>query len=588
LFAATLGGDIGQATILNAPNRLESVPPPTGQFNDTVCPREFILTPLPNPTTDVHHDHDTWTYLTAAEIRGGIDGLVLGAKIRDWDRGTSGAGLRLSQILEMYYSEDGVAGDNTYRACERFQLLQGSPEAAQLKEQAKSFAYDFNLNIRKISITDETTGAFLGLVDQAYNKAWGYGSSLPTIDGGCTRRQTGSGGTTEIQDRDKVWATKYTVYGVLDHSVTDIYEMRQQQRFFAQLAYELDVSPRGSRLGLVDGGSGNVMLKPNDTDNAAIAACRIIDQPQFIRNQDLTAALRGIRTELERVRQLEQTQDWSRGVGTGIVILVLVQGAKIPDNKREEILNILNDFENNFGDVHVVYASSKYNQGDFDPFSRNQGGYDFIRIQTSQNLTDGMTAFKQEFIKRSHGRLYYPRCDDTQHDQSNEHLEPQDIFVKPGEIQFYKVSPDNFYASVDLRFRFTSEMGKVRVCVSRDEKLPSTINPGGSDCRETSGNYRPPTAGATADVEFSFVKPCKRKREGCAPIYVSITPTVINNRPSAAQTDCSTYGCETPDQLKVTWSHYGMKCGGAVGLLISGTGSVVTAVLSLFYFFKSF
>jgi len=42
----------------------------------------------------------------------------------------------------------------------------------------------------------------------------------------------------------------------------------------------MDVSPKGSRIGLVDGRTGQVLISPNFTDNAPILACRILRQPQ--------------------------------------------------------------------------------------------------------------------------------------------------------------------------------------------------------------------------------------------------------------------------------------------------------------------
>ena len=36
-----------------------------------------MLNSLPDPTADGHHDHDTWTYMTAAEVRGGMDGMLV-------------------------------------------------------------------------------------------------------------------------------------------------------------------------------------------------------------------------------------------------------------------------------------------------------------------------------------------------------------------------------------------------------------------------------------------------------------------------------------------------------------------------------
>ena len=71
----TFVGDVGQAAILNAVyNNANNAQPPVGKFNDTVCPREYIMDALSDPAADVSHAHDTWSYMTAAEIRGGVDG----------------------------------------------------------------------------------------------------------------------------------------------------------------------------------------------------------------------------------------------------------------------------------------------------------------------------------------------------------------------------------------------------------------------------------------------------------------------------------------------------------------------------------
>lgn len=46
-----------------------------------------------------------------------------------------------------------------------------------------------------------------------------------------------------------------------------------------QLSHEIEVSPKGARLGVVDGNSGMMLISPNFTDNSAILACRILSIP---------------------------------------------------------------------------------------------------------------------------------------------------------------------------------------------------------------------------------------------------------------------------------------------------------------------
>lgn len=47
---------------------------PSGEFNDTICPREYILQEHPDPSKEIYKPQHSWTYLTEAEIRGGVDG----------------------------------------------------------------------------------------------------------------------------------------------------------------------------------------------------------------------------------------------------------------------------------------------------------------------------------------------------------------------------------------------------------------------------------------------------------------------------------------------------------------------------------
>lgn len=67
-------GDAGQGAILNGQNEMQNAIVPTGRFNDSVCPREYILNEHTDPTKEIYRDSNAWTYLTEAEIRGGVDG----------------------------------------------------------------------------------------------------------------------------------------------------------------------------------------------------------------------------------------------------------------------------------------------------------------------------------------------------------------------------------------------------------------------------------------------------------------------------------------------------------------------------------
>lgn len=84
-------GDIAEAALFQAhkDGNIEIGAP--GAWNSTSVPRWYFLSKQePSEMTD-------------AEIRGGLDGLIIGENIKSWS--SSANTLKLSQVLDMYYSE---------------------------------------------------------------------------------------------------------------------------------------------------------------------------------------------------------------------------------------------------------------------------------------------------------------------------------------------------------------------------------------------------------------------------------------------------------------------------------------------------
>lgn len=89
-WAATLAGDAAEVALHQGPVGDIQVGA-SGAWNSTALPRWHFLS------------QNTRLEMTDAEIRGGIDGLVIGLNVREWSQQASQ--LRLSQVLEMYYSD---------------------------------------------------------------------------------------------------------------------------------------------------------------------------------------------------------------------------------------------------------------------------------------------------------------------------------------------------------------------------------------------------------------------------------------------------------------------------------------------------
>lgn len=128
-FAATLAGDLAEITLLQGPMSREISVGAPGAWNSTTVPHWYFLSQRER------------LEMTDAEIRGGIDGIVLGMNIAEWRRQTSQ--LRLSQLLDMYYSRRGVLASK-YRSCERRDLFTKAVDADQLKAQTIAFSTVLN------------------------------------------------------------------------------------------------------------------------------------------------------------------------------------------------------------------------------------------------------------------------------------------------------------------------------------------------------------------------------------------------------------------------------------------------------------
>lgn len=126
-FAATLSGDIAESILRQVPANVQVGAP--GAWNNSAVPRWFFLSQRER------------LEMTDAEIRGGIDGLTLATNIIQWrDRAQN---MRLSQVLDMYYSQRGIFGmvddETAIRACNRRNTFPIVAPMQQLRDQSFAF-----------------------------------------------------------------------------------------------------------------------------------------------------------------------------------------------------------------------------------------------------------------------------------------------------------------------------------------------------------------------------------------------------------------------------------------------------------------
>lgn len=155
-WAATIAGDLAEVALLQGPQPPLGVGAP-GTFNSTTLPRWYFLTQ--------RERHE----MTDAEIRGGMDGLILAMNIQNWRSRVPN--IRLSQLLDMYYSQRGVLSTD-FRACNRNGLFTGVAPVATMVAQANAFA---NVLDRETQLrVTLSSGAISTFADQAANALSAY------------------------------------------------------------------------------------------------------------------------------------------------------------------------------------------------------------------------------------------------------------------------------------------------------------------------------------------------------------------------------------------------------------------------------
>lgn len=125
-WAATLAGDLSEVTLLQGPMTKQISAGATGAWNSTTVPHWYFLSKREK------------NEMTDAEIRGGIDGLLLAMHFNEWKQQTNSQ-LRLSQLLDMYYSQRGVLSSNV-KSCNRRELFKKYVQPNQLNAQTIAFS----------------------------------------------------------------------------------------------------------------------------------------------------------------------------------------------------------------------------------------------------------------------------------------------------------------------------------------------------------------------------------------------------------------------------------------------------------------
>ncbi|XP_054267632.1 uncharacterized protein LOC128989676 [Macrosteles quadrilineatus] len=547
IWAATLSGEIGEVALLQGPLSSSQMRIGlNGGWNDSVLPRYYFL------------QEDNKDALTDTDIRGAVDGLMLGVNAQSWNSLVGGGGrLKLSQLIDMFYSERGVLNTNI-RACQRVSLFQSMFSVDDIMQQ--SFAFSGVLELELPSAVNVDNTGLQNFNSAAVQKFTTYFSSM--VDNQCSFGSTSYTGGQSPGTVSNIVSPAVHLYLVIDYT----YDYLDAIRIASQLAEKLEVSRFTGNISIINAKDASVAV--NSTNDV------LQMYANFTRNNYYMSSQRGF--DLARIVRdvgdmLRLRLDWDKQLNTpggpaSVVLIVPSTSATVNDNDKNYIYNRLADLRNSVPDARWMFL----NPGSKDKFaSYVQDSSKDILTLTLTDIPTSVDAVVAR-LKQVPRRLINPTCMSFYGSGTSTSNLVLRTYIEPvGGVQYYRIHPNYFYGTSSGTIRISSSTGRtLNICQSRVNVLPGN-NSQSDICRQiTSDAYQITINGACSGTNIA----------GCSPIYfsVAVVPTT-----SSAINSCTDDNCRYPDNIQVDIRQDGLTCASGVSGLIGGSTLVMVLLAIL-------
>ncbi|XP_039275813.1 uncharacterized protein LOC111043364 [Nilaparvata lugens] len=517
-WAATLSGEIAEVVILEGPTDLNNMRVGvTGGWNSTLVPKYYLL----NDGKD--------GAVTETDIRGGVDGYIMGNNIRALNDFTGGS-LKLSQLLEMYYSEQGVF-DTSFKGCKRKQKFGEVVSMNKLQQEIENVLAD-------------------GLRDVQCARTEQVGPlSLPAVD----------------------------LIVVIDCG----WEFRLISDVLSYLVEQVDVSAYGSKITLVNGKDGSIMV--NTTEN-------IVDFYQnfnssmysmcYSRGFDMARTLRELKMRIEiemnvqrrslvgryqqsyedsyhssrsdYYSQRQTTSFRSQEAGGAdlakVVLFVPQPTAGSGDGEGYYVRSEINYYRRALPDVTLLFFAPNSKQR-FSDYAENVNKDVFVL--TPNDVANSVNPLVDR-ISEVHKPIINPTCGSSWVGVSYNSRQTT-AYLQSSGIHYYRVHANYFYKSSNARIRIQSQGVPLSVCYSRSSPWPNANRTRGSSdssCRQvTSEAYELRIPDEVCSDVYAYQ---------CLPYYISVAAP--SSKMAANNFACRENECRYPDMVKYTISHEGLTC----------------------------
>ncbi|XP_045773482.1 uncharacterized protein LOC123872922 isoform X1 [Maniola jurtina] len=551
LYPATLAGDLAEAVLIqNSERGSQSISVGTaGSWNSTQAPRYFMIH-APNGLNNIE--------MTDPEMRGDIDGFVLGSSITTLLQ--SASQIRLSQVLDMYYTARNGVLDPTRRACNRQTLSQEVIPTANLVAETLAFTavLDTNMPLR---------GTIIGGLEQPVNSAVSNFQSYARNNMNDLNCEFTESNTVDFRLRTNL-------YLVVDVSWP-------YQTIYPAISYLLDkieVGKYGSSVTLLTAFDGSIVINKIFSLADFHAEYTLSRHQSMLGGVNLETTLTNIRLMMSSELDNERTANYVGGNST--VLLFLLNSGVQSNLAAMEQARILNE---TVPDLRVLYASST-NQFDALWQLVRDMHKDILTIALSSdgtNVERNMNSVLSR-VELTGRRIINPTCgSDFPSSAKSGQVHFLD-HVEPGYINYYSISPNYFYNYNDnskVRItRSTAGVGNLVVCQSRSWSQPRQTNTS-VGAEESDVVCQTIATSGTRDVEISLRGACNGHMtiNSCPFFHISVQ-SVLPTTTTALTAVCTERVCRFPYDIRYQVQIEDFGC-------FSGCGSTTVSLTLLLFVF---
>ncbi|XP_076670473.1 uncharacterized protein LOC143369896 isoform X2 [Andrena cerasifolii] len=526
-WIATLAGDLAEAALIQGPAGDKLSIGVTGNWNSTALPRWYFL--------NANEKLET----TTAEIRGGLDGLILANEVNKWY--SKIPSLKLSQIFDMYYSAQGFFETST-RACNRRTLFTSVAPNDTMTAQAYSAALLLNPDITKATLE---SGIIEKFTVQAVNELATYVPSAMNKDLSCSN-------TDKLNDFNEV-SVDLTI--ILDTN----WAFSAIQPILANLLESININPYNSNFTLINGQDGTPLIN-SSFSILDFYAYNSSHYENITHGFDLPKSLQQLNLRLKDKLDNERT----RGIAgaRSDVVLIVPYMSTIDNSDKDFCKKTLLKMREQYPDT--TFLTITYGSKDTwsDLMQKTSTDLFSIGIGDTEETLAPITALVSR-IKQVPTRLINTQCgsDYIANGPSNSY----DDYIVPNGVNFYRIHPNYFFrhdGSATVKIQ-GSGSDNLTVCSSREVLHVNATDNTSKSCASVTGDEHSITV-SCADATYIHQ---------CPPLYISVT-----SNSSSVSNQCTSPECRFSNMIKYRISYERLLC-------VSGASKIAFNSLILFVLF---